>query len=257
LNYMAPVVRGFVADSQTLAPVMEAFRTGGGVPFSEYGADERESMADGKRMMFLTVLGNEWLPAIPDVHGRLLADPPARVADIGCGAGWSSIGIAQTYPNVHVDGYDLDEPSIELARANAIEAGLEGRVAFHVQDASDSALAGRYDMVIAIDCIHDMSNPVGGLRTMRRLAGEDGAVLVVAPRVGDVFTAEGYETEPMFYAISLLHCLPVSMADQPSAATGTVMRVDTFRHYASEAGFRSVEIVPIEDPGQRLYRLHS
>ena len=198
LNYMAPTVRGMVGGSQPLAAVLEAFRTGGGVPFSEYGADVREGMADGKRLRFLEVLGKEWLPAIPDIHARLLADPPSRVADIGCGAGWSSIGIAQTYPKVRVDGYDLDEPSVELARANARTVDLEDRVAFHVQDASDAALVGGYDLVFSYDCIHDMPNPVGALRAMRRLAGQDGAVLVVEPRVGDTFTAEGYETEPMF-----------------------------------------------------------
>ena len=91
---------------------------------------------------------------------------------------------------------------------------------------------------------------------MRRLAGEAGAVLVVASRVGDAFAAEGYESEPMLYSMSLLHCLPVSMADQPSAAIGTVMRAGTFRRYASEAGFLSVEILPVEAPGKRFYRLH-
>jgi 16S rRNA G1207 methylase RsmC len=79
------------------------------------------------RAMFLLQLGSEWLPSIPEVHQRLVADPPARVADIGCGGGWSSIGIAQAYPKVIVDGYDLDEPSVSLAQANVVKAKLKAQ----------------------------------------------------------------------------------------------------------------------------------
>lgn len=191
-----------------------------------------------------------------DVHARLQAETPARVADVGCGVGWSSIGIAHAYPRVQVDGYDLDEPSIEMARANARDAGLSDRVAFHVRDAGDRALAGRYDLVAAFECIHDMSNPVGALRMMRQLAGDNGVVFIVDERVGDRFTATGNDVEWMMYGWSVLHCLPVGMADQPSAETGTVMRTDTLRRYASEAGFRSVEVLPIENFFFRCYRLN-
>jgi ubiquinone/menaquinone biosynthesis C-methylase UbiE len=203
----------------------------------------------------LQQLGTEWLPAIPDVHARLQAEPPALVADIGCGLGWSSIGIAQAYPNVQVDGFDLDGPSIEMARDNLAGLGLDGRVNFHERDAGDPSLAGRYDLVTAFECVHDMSDPVSALRTARRLAGEQGAVLVVDERVGDVFTPNGNEVEWMMYGWSVLHCLPVGMAEEPSAATGTVMRTDTLRQYAREAGFREVEVLPIENFFFRFYRL--
>jgi len=205
--------------------------------------------------MFLQQLGQEWLPAVPDIHARLQADPPARVADIGCGVGWSSIGIAQAYPKVRIDGYDLDEPSIELAQANLREANLNGRVTFQVRDAGDSALAGQYDLVTAFECVHDMSDPVGVLRTMRRLANETGAVVIVDERVGDTFTPTGNEVEWMMYGWSVLHCLPVGMADQPSTGTGTVMRAGTLRRYAQEAGFHEVEVLPIDNFFFQFYRL--
>lgn len=172
LNYLAPLAQLIVGVTRPLPSLLSAYRTGGGVPLSEYGRDFREGQAAINRATFLTELGGVWLPAMKDVHVRLQADPPARVADIGCGAGWSSIGIAKAYPKALVDGYDLDEPSIEMARANALASDVADRVAFHVRDASDPSLAGGYDLVAAFECLHDMSDPVGALRTMRQLAGE-------------------------------------------------------------------------------------
>ena len=103
------------------------------------------------RAMFLQQLGNEWLPAIRDVHARLKADPPARIADIGCGAGWSSIAIARAYPLVQVHGIDVDEASIELARANLQGTDVEDRVTFEARDAGDPALSGRYDVAAVFE----------------------------------------------------------------------------------------------------------
>jgi 2-polyprenyl-3-methyl-5-hydroxy-6-metoxy-1,4-benzoquinol methylase len=209
------------------------------------------------RAMFLQELGQVWLPSISDIHARLQADPPARIADIGCGAGWSSIGIAQAYPRVQVDGFDLDEPSIDLAWANAREANMNGRLKFQALDAGDRSLAGQYDLVTAFECVHDMSDPVGVLRSMRRLISDNGAVIIMDERVGDTFTPGGNEVEWMMYGWSVLHCLPVGMVDQPSAETGTVMRAGTVRRYAKEAGFRDVEVLSIDNFFFQFYRLHA
>jgi SAM-dependent methyltransferase len=256
LSFMAPVAPLVVGSLGRAPAVLEAFRTGGGVPWEDYGADAREGQSDTNRPQFLQLLGSEWLPAMPDVHARLRADPPASVADIACGGGWSSIAIARAYRNVQVDGFDLDEASIELARANAAEAGLADRLRFHVRDAGDPELAGRYDLVTIFEALHDMSNPVEALQAARALAGDDGAVLVVDERVADAFTAPGDDVERYMYGWSILLCLPAGMASQPSAATGTVMRADTLRRYASEAGFSRVEVLPVEHDFFRLYRLH-
>lgn len=257
LNYLAPLSQLAVGAAQPIHAVLNAFRNGGGVPYADYGADLREGQGNMNRAMFLQELGQVWLPSVPDVHARLQADPPARVADIGCGVGWSSIGLAQAYPKVQVDGYDLDEPSIDMARANLREANLNGRVKFHVRDAGDQNLAGRYDLVTAFECVHDMSDPVGALRTMRGLVNGRGAVIIADERVGDNFTPTGNEVEWMMYGWSVLHCLPVGMADQPATGTGTVMRTDTLRQYAQEAGFREVEILPIDNFFFRFYRLYA
>jgi 2-polyprenyl-3-methyl-5-hydroxy-6-metoxy-1,4-benzoquinol methylase len=207
------------------------------------------------RVLFVNLLGSEWLPAIPDVDARLKADPPARVADVACGTGWSSLAIARAYPKVHVDGIDLDEASIALAKRSLAGSGVENRVGFDVRDAADPGLAGRYDLVTVFEAVHDMSRPVDALRAIRGLLADGGSVLVADERVEESFTAPGEDFERLAYGWSILHCLPVGLAEQPSVGTGTVMRPSTLEEYAREAGFEKVEILPIEHDFWRFYRL--
>jgi 2-polyprenyl-3-methyl-5-hydroxy-6-metoxy-1,4-benzoquinol methylase len=253
-HYLVPLDQAMVGTVSPLPAVLNAFRTGAGVPFADYGSDLREGQGGLNRVAFLQQLGQEWLPKVPDVHARLLAGPPARVADIGCGAGWSSIGIAQAYPGVRIDGFDLDAPSVALAQSNARQCDVADRVHFEMRDAADPSLAGQYDLVVAFECIHDMADPISVLRAMRALAGEHGAVIVMDERVGASFAARNDDTEWFMYGFSVLHCLPACLVDQPSAGTGTVMRPDTFRRYALDAGFSDVEILPIENFFFTFYR---
>jgi 2-polyprenyl-3-methyl-5-hydroxy-6-metoxy-1,4-benzoquinol methylase len=255
LNYLVPLAPGVVGLAATLPAVLEAFRNGGGVPYAEYGADLRGSVARLNRPMFLNQLGTDWFPAIADVHRRLQAEPAARVADVGCGTGWSTIAISRAYPLVRVDGLDVDKASIAEARNNAAESGVSDRVNFEVRNAADPGLAGRYDLVTAFETVHDMADPVGALRAMRALVAEGGAVVIADERVAEEFTAPGDEIERFMYGWSALHCLPVGMVDPPAVGTGTVMRPATLRRYAGEAGFRDVEILPIEHDFWRFYRL--
>jgi 2-polyprenyl-3-methyl-5-hydroxy-6-metoxy-1,4-benzoquinol methylase len=255
LNYLAPLAQLAVGATQPVTSVVEAFRNGGGVPYGDYGANLREGQAGINRATFLQELPGQWLPAIPELQERLDSGELVRVADIGMGAGWSSIGMALEYDNIHVDGYDLDEPSVALARENARLAGLNGQVRFYARDAGDPEITGEYDLVTAFEAIHDMSDPVSALRTMRRLVAGDGTVLVVDERVGEQFTPEGNDVEWMMYGWSVLHCLPVGMADQPSVGTGTVLRPETLRGYAIEAGFSEIEVLPIDNFFFRVYRL--
>ncbi len=255
LNYMAPLAQCLVGAAAPIQEVLTAYRTGKGVEFEKYGADAREGIARMNRAAYLRQLGQEWIPVMRDVDQRLQSDPPARVADIGYGCGYSSIGLAHAYPKVLVDGFDSDAASIESARAHAREVGVSGRVGFQIRDASDPELAGQYDLVMALECVHDMSDPIGGLRTMRRLAKRGGTVLVMDERVGDAFTATGDAIEALNYGFSILHCLPVGMCGEHAAGTGTVMRLGTLGSYAQEAGFSEVEVLPIEHLLWRFYRL--
>lgn len=254
-SFVVPLAQGVVGIASAMPQVREAFATGGGVPYEAYGADMRNSIGRGNRTGFLNLLGSEWFPAIPDVDHRLRADPPARVADVGCGTGWSSIGIALAYPRVTVEGFDLDAASIKQARRNAGKSAVADRAKFEIRDAADPALAGVYDLVTAFETIHDMSNPVAALRAMRGLVKEGGTVLVVDEAVAEEFAAPGDELERYMYGWSALHCLPVGINDAQSAATGRVMRPSTLRGYAREAGFANVEVLPVKADLWRFYRL--
>jgi SAM-dependent methyltransferase len=250
--YMAPAVNFVPLGGWAVDAVVEAFRTGGGVPYADYGIHDIQ--AAFTRPVFLNRLTQEWLPALPDVHTRLSAGP-SRVAEIGCGEGVAAIRIATAYPSATVDGFDLDDASIAAARKNAAEAGVADRVRFEVCDATKVVSGGAYDLVYCIEMLHDVPDPVGILRGMKSLAGETGTVLVVDERAAESFTAPGDEMERFFYACSTLHCLPVGMTEEDSAGTGTVMRPATVRRYATGAGFSDIEILPVEHPQFRLYRL--
>ena len=151
----------------------------------------------------------------------------ARVADVGCGQGWSTIAIAQAFPNALVDGVDADPGSIADARRHAAEAGLNGRVRFVEGDAA-ALSGGPYDLVLILETLHDLAAAGrGAARRPRRGSPPDGAVLVVDERVAERFTAPGDEVERMMYGWSVTHCLPTQLVDEPSAALGTVLRADT------------------------------
>ena len=252
---MAQGAQIFVGSVTPLPQLLEAFRTGAGVPYEDYGADLASGQARFNRPMLLRQLAQEYIPAMTDIHDRLQADPPARVADIGMGLAWSSIGLARGYPKITVDGFDLDAYSVEQANANVAAEGLSDRVQVYCRDAGDPELAGQYDFALAVECVHDMANPVAVLSAMRRLVGPGGTVLIVDEHAEDEFLPNGSDIERMFYGFSILHCLPVGMVDTPSAETGTVMRPQTFRQYAAEAGFSNVEILPVENDTFYFYRL--
>jgi SAM-dependent methyltransferase len=255
-HYLGSSPRVLVGCLSPLSELLHVYQHGGGVPYERYGADCRDGIAASNRPLFLNLLGSAWLPAVPDLHARLQADPPARVADIGCGFGWSSIAIARAYPGVQVDGFDLDPSSVEAARTNAARAGLSDRVRFVVEDAATAADKGdTYDVVTAFETIHDMGRPVEALRSMRRLAGEGGFVLVVDERTAEAFEAPASEIERLLYGYSILHCLPIGLAQSDGVGTGTVMRPSTLRGYAVDAGFRDVEVLPVDNDFWRFYRL--
>jgi SAM-dependent methyltransferase len=248
-------VRSAMASILAMPDVIECFRTGKGLPFSHYGEDMMLGQGMGTRWAFLTDLAETWMPAMPDIDERLRTTPDARIADIGFGMGWSSIAFARAYPNTRVDGFDLDEASVRTAQQLADEAGIGDRVRFMARDAADPTLSGRYDLAFAFECVHDMANPVGALRAMRNLVGPGGTVLIVDEKVGDAFTAPADDVERFMYGYSIFHCLPGAMDGENPAGTGTIMRQSTFRRYAAEAGYQSVDILPIENDFFRFYRL--
>ena len=255
LNCIAPIGQLVVACVKPLDAVLEAFRSGDGVPYADYGTDLHEGQARFTRPMFDALLTTEWLGAIPPVHERLLAEPPARIADVACGEGRSTIAIARGYSKVHVDGIDMDAASIEAARRHLADSDLDDRVTFHRRDAADEELAGHYDLVYIHEALHDMSYPVTVLAACRTLLADGGCVIVGDERVPDEFDPPGDEVERFYYGFSILHCLPVGMVGEAAAGTGTVMRSSTVRSYAEQAGFSGFEVLPIDNDFYRFYRL--
>ena len=235
-----------------LPQLVEAFRTGGAPPPLPWEPDGR---AEPNRPLFLNLLGREWLPAIGEVDRRLRAEPPARVADVACGTGWSSIAMALAYPALRVDGFDLDPDAIAAARRHALDAGVAERVRFDVSDAADPGRADTYDLVTIFEALHDMARPVEALRAARAMLGEGGSVVIADELVAERFTPSASAAERASYGWSVVACLPGAMGDPLTAATGAVMRPATLRRYAAEAGFGTVRVLPIETDFWRFYRL--
>jgi 2-polyprenyl-3-methyl-5-hydroxy-6-metoxy-1,4-benzoquinol methylase len=257
LGFGAPFAQFAVACARPMDELVEAFRSGDGLTFEGYGPDGHRAQARFTRPLFVNLLGSEWLPSIPQLHERLTADPPARVADVACGCGWSSIAIARAYPKVTVDGIDLDEASIEEAQHNLAGTDVEERVRFHCRDAADAAFGERFELVTIFEALHDMSRPVDVLRTIRGMLAGPGWVLVADERTEDSFRAPASDLERLYYGFSILSCLPSAMVGPDAAGTGTVMRVDTLRRYATEAGFSQVDVLPIENDFWRFYLLRA
>jgi 2-polyprenyl-3-methyl-5-hydroxy-6-metoxy-1,4-benzoquinol methylase len=255
LSFSAPFAQYAIACARPMDELVEAFRTGEGLTFEGYGPDGHLAQARFTRPLFHNLLGSEWFPAVPELHGRLSADPPARVADVACGCGWSSIAIARAYPKASVDGIDLDAPSIDEAKRNLAGTDVEERVAFHALNAADAQFAHRFDLVTIFEALHDMSRPVDVLETIRGMLVDGGLVLIADERTEDSFRAPASDLERLYYGFSILTCLPAGMVGPDAAGTGTVMRVDTLKRYADEAGFARADVLPIENDFWRFYLL--
>ncbi len=251
LSYLAPLPRLFAASAGALPELLAAYRDGGGVSWERLGADAREGQADMNRPWYERELASA-LARAPEVHD-LLAHVGAVIADVGCGAGWSTIALARAYPGATLRGFDVDEPSVAMARANAAESGLAERITFTHVDASTQPTRD-HDAVFAFECIHDMPRPVEVLRAARESLRDGGVMIVMDEAVADEFGPDGDELERLMYGFSLLICLPDGLSGPDSVGTGTVMRRSTLEAYATEAGFSSVEVLPTGEFG--LWRFY-
>jgi SAM-dependent methyltransferase len=223
LSHLTGLAQLVVGVLRPIDELVEAYRSGAGVPYPAYGADTVEGIAATNRPQFHNLLAN-WFAAVPEIDARLRADPP-------------------------------DADSIQSTRRNVGAAGLADRVRPVIHGAGEAKLPGRYDLVTIFEALHDMNHPVEALKSARDSLADGGAVLVADERVADRFTAPGDEIERFDYGFSVLHCLPVANLEEDSAATGTVIRSDTVRAYATQAGFANVEVLPIDHDFWRFYRL--
>ncbi|HEU4756947.1 MAG TPA: class I SAM-dependent methyltransferase [Agromyces sp.] len=247
LAYLAPVARIIASAAVQLPALLEAARAGGGVPWARFGADMRDAQGDVNRPLFDRRLADA-LAGVAELDA-ILRRPDARLVDVGCGHGWSTLALARAYPEAHVDGVDVDGPSIEAARAHAAEAGLSDRVAFHLDGGEGLEGEDAYDAGFVFEALHDMPHPVEVLGAMRRAVRDDGAVVIMDEAVAERFAPDGDDVERIMYGYSLFICLPDSLSTPGSVGTGTVMRPAVLEGYAREAGFASTETLPIDDFG--------
>ena len=248
-------ILGWIPSFSAVLPrLMDAFRNGGGVPYGDYGIDMVLAQGLSTRPMFVNDYVSTWIAAMPDIESRLKSG--GRAVEVGCGVGWSAIALAKGFEGVRIDAVDPDGLSMVEARKNVVEAGVEDSITFHETIIEDAPISGPYDLVTAFECLHDLPYPVQALSRMRELAAPDGAVLIADEAVEDALEDNTNFMGHLFYNFSVLHCLPQAMVFKDSAATGTVITPSTVKRYAEEAGFSSVEQLPIENPQFKFYRLN-
>ncbi len=208
------VALGSVLDSPRIT---EAARSGAGVGWHEHGHDVFDGCERFFRAGYNAHLIPEWLPALDGVVEKL--ERGAKVADLGCGHGASTILMAQAFPNSTFVGSDYHEGSIETARARAAAAGISERVRFE-QAAAAAHPGSDYDLVTMFDCLHDMGDPVGAARHVHELLAPDGTWMIVEPNAGDRIEDNLNPVGRAFYGFSTLLCTPASLSQEVGLALG-------------------------------------
>jgi SAM-dependent methyltransferase len=232
----------FLAGAMTIAAaiykdeehIRGAFVTGKGLGWHEHCHDLFHGTERLFKPGYLGNLVSSWIPALDGVEEKLEAG--AKVADIGCGHGSSTILLAQQYPNAEIVGFDYHEASIETARKRAAEAGVADRVRFEVASAQDFPGQG-YDLVCIFDALHDMGDPVGGARHIREALAGDGTWLLVEPMAIDRLEENVNPVSRIFYAGAVGICTPAAEAQDGGYALGNQVSDEQWRTLLGGAGF--------------------
>ncbi len=219
------------------AKFLEAFRTGKGIGWHEHDPELFVGTERFFRPGYNANLVPNWIPALEGVEAKLKEG--ARVADVGCGLGASTIVLAQAYPNSSLSGFDYHGPSIEMARQRAAEAGLDDRVAFEVASAKDYPGTG-YDLVAFFDCLHDMGDPVGAARHVRESLAADGTLMLVEPLAQDRLEDNLNPVGRLYYGASTVICTPASLAQEVGLGLGAQAGEARLRDVLTEAGFTRI-----------------
>jgi len=225
------IALGSVHDSPRIA---EAVRTGVGVGWHDHVHDVHEGCERFFRPGYNANLVTAWLPALDGVVEKL--ERGARVADVGCGHGASTIVMAKAFPSSTFVGTDYHEGSIATARERATEAGVDGRVRFETDPASSYAGDG-YDLVTMFDCLHDMGDPVGAARHVRQSLAPDGTWMIVEPFAGDRVEENLTPVGRAYYSFSTLLCTPASLSQEVGLALGAQAGEARIRDVVERGGF--------------------
>jgi SAM-dependent methyltransferase len=225
------IALGSVVDSPR---IIEAARTGAGVGWHEHVHDVHEGCERFFRPGYNANLIEAWLPALDGVVEKL--ERGARVADVGCGHGASTILMAQEFGNSTFVGFDYHDGSIETARARAEDAGLRERVSFATAAAADYP-GGDFDLVTMFDCLHDMGDPVGAARHVRETLAADGTWMLVEPAAGDRVEDNLNPIGRAYYGFSTLLCTPASLSQEVGLALGAQAGEARIRDVTVAGGF--------------------
>ncbi len=191
-------------------------------------------MVRASELDFKQSLVSDWIPALDGIEEKLREG--ARVADIGCGYGESIITMAEAYPNSTFVGVDYHDESIKAARERATAADVADRVSFEVARAKEYE-DGDYDLVTSFDCLHDMGDPVGVAKHVRKTLADDGTWMIVELLAGDRIEENLQPRGRMFYSFSTMLCTPNALAQEGPHALGTQAGEERLREVVTEGGF--------------------
>ena len=251
---LAPGSQMLTMLAKHVAEVAACFRSGGGVPYSEFRPDFTEAADASWRLLYDGLLIKGFLPLAKILPERL--EDGIRVADIGCGTGHAINVMAREYPNSSFVGYDFGAEAIDRARAEAATLGLTN-ACFEVLDVTQLPPDPKFDLITSFDSIHDQRDPAAALRGVAGALAADGMYFMVEPKassnlednIGDPFA-------PYMYGISVLHCLTVSLAEG-GAGLGTAWGEQTARRMLEEAGFADIEVFDAPGPQNSIYIAHT
>jgi 2-polyprenyl-3-methyl-5-hydroxy-6-metoxy-1,4-benzoquinol methylase len=231
--YLTPAFGAAAAFQDNFPKVRDAFKTGEGVPWGDQTQCLSCAVARFFRPGYKNHLVQAWLPALEGVVTKLEAG--AVVADVGCGHGITTLIMAEAFPNSQVNGFDFHENSIEQARKHAREQDVPN-LEFHIQEASE--LPGKFDLVTMFDCLHDMGDPVGTLKRIRKSLKPGGTCMIVEPMAGDSLKDNLNPVGRMYYSASTMVCVPTSLAQETGTALGAQAGEKRLRQIIlEEAGF--------------------
>lgn len=235
--YMMGAFDVMAAMLESQPQVQQAFKSGAGVAWGDQAGCLFCAVARFFRPGYRNNLVQSWLPALDGVEAKLRAG--AQVADVGCGHGWSTVLMAQAFPNSRFVGYDFHPGSIEQARAHAAAHGVGANTRFEVATAKDYP-GTDLDLVSCFDCLHDMGDPVGAATHVHRSLKPDGTWMIVEPMAGDRLEENLNPVGRLFYAGSTMICVPTSLAQEVGAALGAQAGEARLGEVIGAGGFRSV-----------------
>ncbi len=231
--FVAGAFQAMTAAMRAEPKVSEAFRSGRGLGWHEHDPELFHGVERFFRPGYNANLVGEWIPALDGVQARL--ERGARVADIGCGHGASTIILAKAFPRSSFVGFDYHGPSIESAQRRAAESGVADRVRFEVASAKN--YPGSYDLVATFDCLHDMGDPAGAAAHVKQSMTPDGTWMLVEPYAGDRVEDNLNPVGRIFYSVSTLVCTQASLAQEVGTALGAQAGEARLREVATRAGF--------------------